>query len=75
MLKETNLKTRRLSKKLNNKLYRLFQVEKVIILTGNLSNLPKIIDRSIIYSILIFRTLLDIYIVRSCRPYLNLIGV
>jgi hypothetical protein len=34
MLKGTNLKTRRLSKKLDNKLHRPFQVEKVITLTA-----------------------------------------
>jgi hypothetical protein len=34
MLKGTHLKTRRLSKKLDNKLYRLFYVEKMIILMG-----------------------------------------
>jgi hypothetical protein len=33
MTKKINLKTRRLSKKLDNKLYRPFQVEKEIILT------------------------------------------
>jgi hypothetical protein len=35
MLKETNLKTRRPSKKLDNKLHGLFQVEKVITPDGN----------------------------------------
>jgi hypothetical protein len=41
MLKGTNLKTRRLSKKLDNKLDRPFQVEKVITLTVLRVTLPR----------------------------------
>jgi hypothetical protein len=41
LLKETNLKTRRPSKKLNNKLDGPFQVEKVITLTAIQVNLPR----------------------------------
>jgi hypothetical protein len=42
MLKGTNLKTRRLSKKLDNKLYGPFQVEKVITLTVIGVTLPRL---------------------------------
>jgi hypothetical protein len=41
MFKGTNLKTRRLSKKLDNKLHGLFQVKKVITLTPIRMTLPR----------------------------------